>query len=77
MLIYALLFWHTGNKEDTGTSSQKCTTQDVPSNAFQLSPDAPLLKFITDVSDGSKIWMTYNLPNEENKFDVFFGFVRL
>lgn len=72
MLIYALLFACTANKEDTGTSSQKCTPADVPSTAFQLLPDAPLTQIHADViSDGSKIWMTYNLPNEESKFDVF------
>ena len=72
MLIYAFLFACTANKEDTGISSQKCTSADVPSNAFQLLPNAPLTQIHADViSDGSKIWMTYNLPNEESKFDVF------
>ena len=38
MLIYALLFACTANKEDTGTSSQNVTSADVPSTAFQLTP---------------------------------------
>ena len=72
MLIYALLLGCTANKEDTGTSPQKCTLADVPSDAFQLLPNAPLTQIHADViSDGFKIWMTYNLPNEDGKFDVF------
>ena len=49
-----------------------CTSIDVPSNAFRLLPNTPLTQIHADViSDGTKIWMTYNLPNEDSEFDVF------
>jgi hypothetical protein len=63
----------TQEKQDTGTEQQsQCTSEQVPQESFQLLPDVPLTQIHADViSDGTKIWMTYNLPNEENQFDVY------
>ena len=71
MLIYALLFACTANKK-TPEHLLKMYTCKCSIKCISIAPRCTTHTNSSDViSDGSKIWMTYNLPNEESKFDVF------
>lgn len=54
------------------TSGAKLCLDIAPSGAFTLLPDAPLTQIHAAVAfDGQGLWVTYNLPDDDKKFDAW------
>ena len=70
MLLYAI-FGCTSQSTEPLTNDV-CTWDDFPTQSYALLPDEPITQIHSDIAfDGEKIWMVYNLPNAQNKFDVY------
>ena len=75
MMLFLLSLACTSAQKETAedlVQENTCNFLDFPADAFALLPASPKTQIHADIAfSGEYLWMTYNLPNDEGKFDVY------
>ena len=69
---FLLLACSSPKEQDTSASTVKCVNEDILGTTIEPFIDGPTTQIHSDLAfDGEHIWTVFNLPNDENTFDVF------